>query len=133
MEEDVNGRVDVIPDFCMSNLLLSLRELQLTILTAVGDIVQTARLPKATLTCGMNILFPHHDLQGVESPGHNGWIKKPADHYYEPPHGPEGHRFITSGGCIIDNYFNTFSLAGEVPQDYDFYSDSFDENSVLVS
>lgn len=126
MKEKKETRYDAVPLYHLEVLEKSLENLERALMTYVGDIVQTARIPK-----GMTLLFPEHGpLEGIESRFHEWWIKRPADHHYPYPYGPEHMKIIARHGFPVEPHFNEFSLGGEVPPDYEPYYNIFDDDKI---
>ena len=122
-------RHDAIPLNHLEGLQKSIEELKKAVTTYVGDVVQTARIAKGILLCEMLLLFPSHgELNGLELWVHVNWIKQPADHHYTMQFLPATRRIVRRRGFSCEPHFYTFSLAGEVPPDYEPYFD-FDINT----
>ena len=97
MHEKKETRYDAVPLYHLEALEKSLENLKRALMTYVGDVVQTARIPTGKMACGMTLLFPEHGpLEGIEAWIHGIWIRRPADHHYPYPYGPQHMKIVTS-------------------------------------
>ena len=86
LHKEKETRCNAIPLYHLEVLEKSLEALKEALKTFVGDVVQTARIPKGKMAHGITLLFPEHGpLEGLETWIHSEWIRRPANHHYPFP------------------------------------------------